>query len=57
MKKAGSVLLLMCLVVIGIGCQKESRTQGSNLTPGMAKTKIVNGVTTQSEILAVLCLL
>jgi hypothetical protein len=53
MKKASFILPLICLVVWGIGCQEESRTQGSNLTPGMAKTKIINGVTNQSEILEV----
>lgn len=53
MKKTSLVSLLVCLVVIAVGCQKESRTEGTNLTPGMAKTKIINGVTTQSEILAV----
>ena len=53
MKKTSLVLLLACLTVISTGCQKESSTQGSNLTPGMAKTKITNGVTTQSEILEV----
>jgi len=53
MKTTSLVLLLACLTVLSTGCQKESRTQGSNLTPGMAKTKITNGVTTQSEILEV----
>jgi hypothetical protein len=53
MKKTSLVLLLACLVVISTGCQEKSRTQGSNLTAGMVKTKIINGVTTQSEILAV----
>jgi len=53
MKKTSLVSLLVCLVVISTGCQEKTRTQGSNLTAGMAKTKIVNGVTTQSEILAV----
>ncbi len=53
MKKTSLVLLLACLVVISTGCQEKTRTQRSNLTPGMAKTKIINGVTTQSEILAV----
>ena len=52
MKTTSLVLLLACLTVLSTGCQ-ESRTQGSNLTPGMAKTKITNGVTTQSEILEV----
>ena len=52
MNKMTLVLLLACLTVLSTGCQ-ESRTQGSNLTPGMAKTKITNGVTTQSEILEV----
>ena len=51
MKTTSLVLLLACLTVLSTGCQKESHTQGSNLTPGMAKTKITNGVTTQSEIL------
>jgi hypothetical protein len=53
MKKTSLVLLLACLTVLSTGCQQESRTQGSNLTPGMAKTKITNGVTTQTEILEV----
>jgi len=53
MKKTSLVSLLMCLVVISTGCQEKVRTQGTDLTAGMAKTKIVNGVTTQSEILTV----
>jgi len=52
MKKTALALLLASLVM-SIGCQEKDRTQGTNLTAGMAKTKIVNGVTTQSEILAV----
>ena len=51
MKKTSLVLLLVCLVIVSTGCQEESRTQGSNLTAGMAKTKIIDGVTTQTEIL------
>jgi len=53
MKKEYSIILLVCLVTMLAGCQEESRTQGSTLTAGMAKAKIINGVTTQSEILEV----
>lgn len=55
MKKINLFALLVCLVVIVVGCKEETRitgTEPSNLTAGMAKSKIVNGVTTQSEILA-----
>ena len=53
MRKQVLFLLLVCLVFICTGCQEKTRTQGTNLTAGMAKTKIVNGVTTQSELLEV----
>jgi hypothetical protein len=56
MKKIFLLFLLVSLVFINIGCKKEVRTEGNNLTnnltAGMAKSKIVNGVTSQSQILA-----
>ena len=53
MRKQFLLLLLVCLVIICTGCQEKTRTQGTNLTAGMAKTKIVNGVTTQPELLEI----
>ena len=54
MKKEYSIVLLMCLVNVFAGCKEASHTQDSStLTAGMAKTKIINGVTTQTELLEV----
>jgi hypothetical protein len=53
MRKLWSSLLLVFVFVGLFGCQEKNQTQSSNLTPGMVKTKIINGVTTQSEILTI----
>lgn len=50
MKKIVSLLLLV--VLIG-GCASVQPAEKGNLTPGMAKTKITKGQTTQNEILEV----
>lgn len=50
MKKIVNLLLLV--VLIG-GCASVQPTEKGNLTPGMAKTKIIKGQTTQNEILEV----
>jgi hypothetical protein len=50
MKKIVSLLLLV--VLIG-GCASVQPAEKGNLTPGMAKTKIIKGQTTQNEILEV----
>ena len=48
------LLFLIVLSAISVnGCQEKSGTESSNLTPGMAKTKIINGITTQSQILEI----
>ena len=43
--------LLLCMFLAG--CASVQPVEKGNLTPGMAKTKIVNGQTTQNEILEV----
>ncbi len=53
MKETSLILLLVSLIGLNSGCQEKNDIEGSNLTAGMAKTKIVNGVTTQAEILSV----
>lgn len=50
MKKIVSFFLLAMLIG---GCVSVQPIQKGNLTPGMAKTKIIKGQTTQNEILEV----
>jgi len=53
MKKLNLFFVLLFIAIVCVGCKEEVR-QGqysNNLTAGQAKTRIVNGVTTQSEIL------
>ncbi|MDD5432992.1 MAG: hypothetical protein PHO70_08455 [Candidatus Omnitrophica bacterium] len=47
------IICLFALVVLAAGCATPEPVQKSNLTPGMAKTKIIKGVTSQNEILEV----
>lgn len=44
--------ILLGVIFIG-GCASVQPVQSSNLTPGMAKTTIIKGKTTQNEILTV----
>jgi len=47
---------IICLFALGLlvsGCASVQPVQKGNLTPGMAKTKIIKGVTTQNDILEV----
>jgi hypothetical protein len=46
-------ILLACFFVLSAGCENKNQIEKSSLTPGMAKTKIINGVTTESDILNV----
>lgn len=46
------VSLFLLAILIG-GCASVQPIQKGNLTPGMAKTKIIKGQTTQNEILEV----
>lgn len=46
-------LVLLTLIFFAAGCASVQPVQKGNLTPGMAKTKIIKGETTQSEILEV----
>lgn len=50
MKKIVSLFILAMLIG---GCASVQPIQKGNLTPGMAKTKIIKGQTTQNEILEV----
>ena len=50
MKKIVCLLVLTMLIT---GCASVQPVQKGNLTPGMAKTKIIKGQTTQNEILEV----
>ena len=50
MKRYFSILVTGLLLS---GCASVQPVQKGNLTPGMAKTQIVKGVTTQNEILEV----
>ena len=52
MKKYIALFLLSFLLVLS-GCASVQPVQQGNLTPGMAKTKIIKGQTTQNEILQV----
>ncbi|MFH1321665.1 MAG: hypothetical protein ABII90_13565, partial [Bacteroidota bacterium] len=45
------LVALSCLFLFG--CASVQPVQKGNLTPGMAKTNIIKGVTTQNEILEV----
>jgi len=45
------ILILSGLFIVG--CASVQPVQQANLTPGMAKTKIIKGQTTQNEILQV----
>ena len=49
--KIVSLLILICVIISG--CTPAEPVQPSNLTPGMVKKEIVEGVTTQQEILSV----
>lgn len=47
------IIYLFVSVLLFNGCASVQPAQKSNLTPGMAKTKIIKGQTTQNEILEV----
>lgn len=47
------IVYLLALVLLISGCASVQPVQKGNLTPGMAKTKIIKGQTTQNEILEV----
>lgn len=47
------IIYLFALVLLFSGCASVQPVQKGNLTPGMAKTKIIKGQTTQNEILQV----
>jgi hypothetical protein len=47
------IVYLFVLVLLISGCASVQPVQKGNLTPGMAKTKIIKGQTTQNEILEV----
>lgn len=47
----GQVVGLCIIIMTFIGCATVQPYQKSNLTPGMAKTKIMQGQTSQNEIL------
>ncbi len=51
MKTRAFVIALLCLACSG--CATVQAPQKSNLTPGMAKTRIVKGETSQNDILEV----
>ncbi|MDP8264317.1 MAG: hypothetical protein P9M12_02405 [Candidatus Aceula lacicola] len=51
MKK--QVFWCVALLFFVVGCASVQPIQRGNLTPGMAKTKIINGQTNQNEILEV----
>ena len=52
MKKYIALFLLSSLLVLS-GCASVQPIEKANLTPGMAKTKIIKGQTTQNEIIQV----
>ncbi|MCX5705458.1 MAG: hypothetical protein NTZ92_05340 [Candidatus Omnitrophica bacterium] len=47
------VIFLILPIIFICGCASVQPVQKGNLTPGMAKTKIIKGQTTQNEILEV----
>jgi hypothetical protein len=47
------MVYLFALILLVSGCVSVQPAQKANLTPGMAKTKIIKGQTTQNEILEV----
>jgi uncharacterized protein YcfL len=47
------IISLFVLVLLVGGCARPQPVQKSNLTPGMAKTKIIKGVTSQNDVLEV----
>jgi len=51
MKKYLVILFIISLAIAG--CASVQPVQNGNLTPGMAKTTIIKGKTTQNEILTV----
>jgi len=51
--KMKKTVYLIVLVLLISGCASVQPVQKGNLTPGMAKTKIIKGQTTQNEILEV----
>lgn len=48
-----AVLVIGIFLLLFSGCASVQPIQKGNLTPGMAKTKIIKGQTTQNEILEV----
>jgi outer membrane protein assembly factor BamE (lipoprotein component of BamABCDE complex) len=53
MKKLLTALFLACLFLTGCTTNKAEQIEKSNLTAGMVKKTIIEGVTTQNEILKV----
>ena len=51
MKRQLIISLILSLTIVG--CASVQPVQKGNLTPGMAKTTIIKGTTTQNEILTV----
>ena len=51
MKKIYLVILIVCLVTVGVGCQEVSKPEGTRLTYGMAKKNIKIGKTTQADVI------
>lgn len=47
------IVTLFALIILINGCASVQPVQKGNLTPGMAKTKIIKGQTTQNEVLEV----
>lgn len=47
------IVYLFVLILLISGCANVQPVQKGNLTPGMAKTKIIKGQTSQNEILEV----
>src|SRR4030042_75575 len=53
MKKLINLMLAFCVFLAGCAENKIEQTDKSNLTAGMVKKTIIQGVTTQNEILKV----
>ena len=47
------IFILVLFLIFASGCATVEPPQKSNLTPGMVKSKIIKGQTTQNEILEV----
>ncbi|MCK5581806.1 MAG: hypothetical protein KAJ18_11105 [Candidatus Omnitrophica bacterium] len=45
------LVIIVCLVIVGVGCQEVSKPERSNLTYGMAKKNIIIGETTQADVI------